>query len=444
MDGTPFELIEAPKQFDLTEQQKAARKLLSGGERHNLLYGGARSGKTFILCYAIVVRALKAPGSRHAILRFRFNHCTRSIGRDTMPKVLKLAFPSVKPKLDKSEWFWTFPNGSEIWLGGLDDSERVEKILGQEYATIYLNECSQISFTASTTARTRAAQRVEQVINGKSVGLLPVKYYYDCNPSGTGHWTYKQFVEKTDPASRAPLRNPDNYTTMVLNPQGNADHLAPEILEELRNLPEKQRIRFWEGKFQAELDNALWTHESFVKMSPPSLADFQRIVVAVDPSGASGEEDKRSDEIGIVVCGQTDEDRYWVLEDLSFRAGPRQWARRAIGAYHKWDADCIVGEINFGGAMVERVISAEDESIPFKEVHASRGKHVRAEPISTLYAKKQVIHSDEVDLGALEDQMVNMTTAGYMGHKSPDRLDACVWAMTELSAGAVVQHFGTA
>ena len=125
------------------KQRQAVALLTDPTIRYTLLAGGSRSGKTFILCYAVVVRALKAPASRHAILRFHFRDVKNAVGRDTMPKVLKAI--GTPYTLDKTDWFFTLPNGSEIWLGGLDDDDRVEKILGMEYATIYYNESSQIS-----------------------------------------------------------------------------------------------------------------------------------------------------------------------------------------------------------------------------------------------------------------------------------------------------------
>jgi phage terminase large subunit len=123
-----------------TQRQLAAQALLAGIATHILLYGGSRSGKTFLLVRAVVMRALKAPKSRHAILRFRFNHIKASIIHDTFPKVMEVCFPEVRYRLDKTDWFAEFPNGATIWFGGLDDKERTEKILGQEYVTIYLNE----------------------------------------------------------------------------------------------------------------------------------------------------------------------------------------------------------------------------------------------------------------------------------------------------------------
>jgi phage terminase large subunit len=130
--------------LSLTPKQEAARIILAGPATHAMLFGGSRSGKTFLLVRQVVQRALNAPGSRHAILRFRFNHIKASIILDTFPKVMAIAYPGVPYHLDKSDWYAELGDGSQIWFGGLDDKDRTEKILGQEHSTLYLNECSQI------------------------------------------------------------------------------------------------------------------------------------------------------------------------------------------------------------------------------------------------------------------------------------------------------------
>jgi phage terminase large subunit len=174
---SPQQPAAVPPGFKYTVDQVTALQLLGGPARHTMLYGGSRSGKTFLLCAAIV-RALKAPGSRHAIFRHRFNHLKVSVGFDTLPTVLARRFPSVAYNLDKSDWVFRI-GPSEIWLAGLDDKERTEKILGQEYATLFFNECSQIAYSSVVMARTRLAQKTT-LIN---------RAYYDCNPPGSRHWT---------------------------------------------------------------------------------------------------------------------------------------------------------------------------------------------------------------------------------------------------------------
>lgn len=411
-----------PGSFSLTPKQIEANRLLGSAATHSMLYGGSRSGKTFLIMRAIVMRAL-AHKSRHACLRYRFNHIKASIIYDTLPKVMELCFPGVADhcKLDKSDWFYTLPNESEIWFGGLDEKERTEKILGQEYASLFLNECSQIPWTSRNMAITRLAQNTP----------LRLRAFYDCNPPGDAHWTCRVFLHKLDPDTRKPLAEPDNYVATVMNPRDNLNNLPAEYLKELESLPERQRMRFLLGQFTSSLDNALWTVESIDNARHDGgLPDMQRIVIAVDPSGASGEEDKRSDEVGIVVVGLGVDGRGYVLEDLSGRHGPRQWGQIVATAFDRHDADCVVAEVNYGGAMVGEVMRTARPRTPFREVRASRGKWVRAEPVALLFDQKKAMLAGRFP--ELEDQMLSMTTAGYMGDRSPDRLDAAVWGLTEL------------
>lgn len=411
--------------FALTARQVEANRLLGGAATHVMLLGGARSGKTFLIVRGIVTRALAVAGSRHVALRYRFNHLKGSIIYDTLPKVMELCFPGVGEhcRLDKVDWRYLLPNGSEIWFGGLDEKERTEKILGSEFATIYLNECSQIPWTSRNMAVTRLAQ---------NVGGLRLRAWYDCNPPSQAHWTYRLFVARQDPDSRAGLNDPDNYAFGVLNPADNAANLDAAYLRELEGLPERMRRRFLLGEFAAASDNALWSLELLdrCRVHDGRLPDMQRIVVAVDPSGCSGEEDMRSDEVGIVVCGLGVDGKGYVLEDLSGRHAPPQWGRIVAAAYDRHAADCVVAEVNYGGAMVREVMRAARANTPFREVRASRGKAVRAEPVAFLFEQDKARLAGVFP--ALEDQLCSMTTAGWAGDRSPDRADAMVWGLTEL------------
>jgi phage terminase large subunit-like protein len=167
---------------------------------------------------------------------------------------------------------------------------------------------------------------------------------------------------------------------------------------------------------------------------------MQRIVIAVDPSGAAGEEGERSDEIGIVVAGLGADGRGYLIEDLSGRFGPAEWGRIVVTAFERHDADVMVAESNYGGAMVGEIIRAartrdNARAIPFKEVKASRGKVVRAEPIAALYEQNKVSHVGYFE--RLEEQLCAMTTSGYRGDRSPDRADALIWALHEIFPAVV-------
>lgn len=411
----------------LTERQTEALPLLKSEATHCMLFGGSRSGKTFLIVREIVGRALSCV-SRHCIMRFRFNHVITAIGMDTLPKVMRLCYPGAieGSKLDKVHWIYALPNGSEIWFGGLDDKERTEKILGQEYATMFLNECSQIPLSSRDIALTRLAQNTD----------LDLKMYYDCNPPSKRHWTHLYFIDKIHPARHQPLADPKNYISFKINPEHNKANLKPEYIQELEQLDERKRQRFLLGIFGDDDETALWTVEildngRLIEVEPPEM---QRVIIAVDPSGCSGPEDLRSDEVGIVVVGLGTDGRGYVLEDLSGRFGPDRWKTIVASAFDRWRADAVVAETNYGGAMVKEVIrtaSADDGlAIPFREVHATRGKIVRAEPISALFTQGKI--SLVGRFKELEYQLCAMTTAGFRGDRSPDRADAMVWGFTSL------------
>jgi phage terminase large subunit-like protein len=158
----------------------------------------------------------------------------------------------------------------------------------------------------------------------------------------------------------------------------------------------------------------------------------ERIVVGIDPSGARSGDDFERDEIGIVVAARGTDGHGYILADRSLRASPEQWARAAVRAYHEFQADCIVAEQNYGGAMVQATIRAADANVPIRIVTASRGKAIRAEPISALYEQNKVHHVGRYP--CLEDQLCAFTAAGYMAEGSPDHADAGIWALSELLA----------
>ncbi|MDC9823815.1 terminase family protein [Devosia sp. ZB163] len=183
-----------------------------------------------------------------------------------------------------------------------------------------------------------------------------------------------------------------------------------------------------EGELIEDRPDALWTRGMF---RPDEGAELGRIVVAVDPP-VTGH--KGSDACGIVVAARAGEGAV-VLADLSFApAPPAAWAARAVAAFHEHGADCIVAEVNQGGDLVKAVIAQEDADVPVRAVHASRGKWVRAEPVAALYANGRVAHRP--GLSALEDEMCAFGADGLADGHSPDRVDALVWALTELMLGS--------
>lgn len=421
--------------FQLTPKQEEALAVCASDATDIMLEGGSGSAKTFLNCRNLVVRALKAPGSRHGIFRYRFNHVVSSIGRETMPDVLRLAFPRVPVKVDKSDWIYTIdPQGinSEIYLGGLDDKERAEKILGKGLITAFLNECSQISWDSRNMVTTRMRQKLIDTVTGKE---MKVRTFYDQNPPSKGHWTYKVFHKKVDPETGAFLKNPERYAVFKMNPQDNATNLSADYLDTLANMSARYRKRFWDGEYADDNPDALF-HDTTIdrwRVIDGSVPEFVRIVIGVDPSGAGDDDNAGNDEIGIAVVGLGTDGYAYVLEDLSLKAGPGTWGRIVTSAYDRHMANIVVGERNYGGAMVMHVIQTARPGTPYKDVTASRGKHIRAEPIAALYEQGRVRHIGNHP--KLEDELCAFSTHGYTGQGSPNRADALVWALSELFPG---------
>ena len=423
--------------MQLHAKQMEAQQVLAGDAVHIMLFGGSRSGKTFLLVRNVIYRALKAPKSRHAILRFRFNAVKSSVVMDTFPKVMNLAFPGVTYRVNKTDWFAEFDNGSQIWFAGLDDKERTEKILGMEFATIYLNECSQIPWGSVGIATTRLAQKATQVIENRVDKPLKPRMYYDANPPSKAHWSYRVFIEKRDPDTKIGHPKPGDYAAFQINPHDNKENLSAGYLETLEGLSARLRRRFLEGSFADSTPNALFPEENIDRWRVVDgvVPDMVRIIVGVDPSGSGDDDNADNDAIGIVVGGLGTDGNAYLIEDTTVKAGPATWGKLATSAYERHAADVIVGETNYGGAMVNHVIQTARPRTPYKTVTATRGKVVRAEPFAALYEQGKIRHIGMFP--DLEDELVAFTTNGYSLGGSPNRADAWVWVLTELFPGIV-------
>ena len=424
-------------EFKLTARQQAAQEILASDSTYLMLFGGSRSGKTFLLCRNVAMRAMKAAGSRHAILRFRFNAVKASVVMDTWPKMMRLCFPGVDAPISKSDWYAEFPNGAQVWFGGLDDKERTEKILGQEYVTIYLNESSQIPWGSVGVAITRLAQQVEQNVQGAAARALKPRFYFDCNPPSKAHWSYKLFIKKVDPETGEPVKRPEDYASFQINPQDNAVNVSAGYLETLESLSTRLQKRFLKGEFADATPNQLFSEDDIEKWRNigADLPEFVRVVVGVDPSGSGDVDNADNDAIGICVGAIGTDGNAYLLEDATVKAGPATWGRIAASAFDRHAADVIVGEVNYGGAMVQQTIQTARPRTPYKAVTATRGKHVRAEPFSALYEQGKIRHVG--NFRELEDELAAFSTVGYLGEGSPNRADAWIWVLAELFPGLV-------
>ena len=242
-----------------------------------------------------------------------------------------------------------------------------------------------------------------------------------------------QCVITTTPKPTPIIRNLLKRTGGVVVTRGstfeNEANLAPAAISQLREKYEGTRLGRQElyAEVLDDLEGALWTY-SLLEGSQCSLEqqpEYTRTVVSVDPAVTSKAE---SDETGIIVASLGEDGLFYVRHDATMRGTPDAWAQKACGLFEEYKADRIIAEVNNGGDLVERVIRTVDRTVPYTAVRASRGKIVRAEPIAALYEQQKVKH---VGLfRELEEQMTSYTpTTGA----SPDRLDALVWALTELS-----------
>ena len=218
------------------------------------------------------------------------------------------------------------------------------------------------------------------------------------------------------------MKAPDTVVTTGTTYENKAN-LAPSYFRQIISKYEGTRLGRQEitAELLEDVPGALWKRTNINYKPAPDLV---KVVVAIDPAVTSSEQ---ADETGIIVVGKGADGRGYVLADRSARISPDGWARRAVQAYDDFSADCIIGEVNNGGEMVGLTIRTVRPNIPYKAVHASRGKQVRAQPVAALYEQGKVDHTEA--LPELEEQLVTWTPESG---ESPDRLDALVWGITEL------------
>lgn len=237
------------------------------------------------------------------------------------------------------------------------------------------------------------------------------------NPSFKSHWIFKKWIEKD---------RDDTYyihTTYVQNKK----NLSQSFIDEAERVKNENLLRYQHlflGKWLDDAEGLLWNRAILAKAYLDKCPQLNRIVVAIDPAITANSE---SDETGIIVCGKDSEGKGYILEDLSGKYSPNEWALISVKAFDKWGADCIVAEKNQGGDMVESVLRSQGAKNRVKLVTATKGKYVRAEPVYSLYEQSKVFHIGRFPI--LESQMV--TFEPDKG-KSPDRVDALVWGLTDL------------
>jgi len=310
--------------------------------------------------------------------------------------------PVYQPSLRKLTW----PNGA---VGLLFSADEPDRLRGPQCATAWIDELC-------------AMRTCQEILDNMYFGLRVGK-----DP---------RCLITTTPRPLRPFkallaRDGQDVVVTRSSSYRNRDNLAPAFFAQIVSKYEGTRLgrQEIEAEILTDTPGALWHLERIeelrVRRGPQA---YQRVVVAVDPAVTFGPD---SDETGIVVAALAQDGQAYVLDDLSGRYPPSEWALRAIRSYRMHYADCIVGEVNNGGALIEHTLRSVDPAIPFKAVHASRGKMVRAEPVSALYERGLVHHVGV--FGPLEDQLTSYD--GVRSGTSPDRLDALVWGLTELILG---------
>jgi hypothetical protein len=408
---------------DPIELCEAYAPLLGGtpGTRYVLVTGGRGSGKSFAvtLCLAMLMRE---SGYRILFTRYTLVSAKDSIIPEFLQKVELLGcgreFEATGQDVRNTV------SGSEILFRGILTSS------GNQ--TAKLKSLYGINVWVLDEAEELADEETFEKINLSIRDTRhPNLIVLMLNPCHKAHWIYRKWFEGLTPEFSG-VRNGVTYihTTYV----DNQTHLPPDIVAEaaaLRGTNPQRYNRVFRGHWAEEVQGALWTWgmiEEARFRTDDGLPTLARVVVAVDPAVTSSD---TSDETGLVCVALGSDGAYYVLSDLTRRASPLEWATAAVGEYRRRKADRIVGEMNNGGDLVEANLRNVDKAVAYTGVHATRGKMLRAEPIAALYEQGKVHHVGSFP--ELETEM--MTYAGRSNEKSPNRLDALVWALTELVGG---------
>ena len=372
--------------------------------RYKGAYGGRGSGKSWFFAQKVVLTCLDKPGIRIV--------CVREVQKSLKDSVKLLIEDSII-RLGVGAYFQVMhdhiitPGNGLILFQGLQDhtAESIKSL--ENFSVGYVEE-----------AQTMTARSLEML--RPTIRSPDSELWFSWNP--------RLASDPVDMLLRG-VEPPPDAIVVKCNYMDN-EHF-PEVLElerqyDLKTLPERY-AHIWLGNYEPQAIGAIFNRQNINDNRRDEAPDMERIIVAIDPA-VSAEE--RSDETGIIVVGKGADGRGYVLDDLSLKGTPEQWAKMAFAAYDAWEADAFVVEVNMGGDLVKHTLRSVRTGASIIEVRASRAKHIRAEPISALYAMGRISHVGSFP--NLESQMLLFTAGGYDGEGSPDRADALVWGLTEL------------
>ena len=370
-----------------------------------LYLGGRGAGKTRAGAEWIRARVNAGAAKRIALVA-----ATLAEARDVMVEgesgLLAISSPIDRPRYEKTNRRLVWPNGAIALLFSDDEPDMLR---GAQNDTAWCDELAKWKHLEAT---------FDNLQLGLRLGARPQQAITT--------------TPRTKKGLKAIMARSDTLITRG-STHDNRDNLAPDFFKHV--IRRYEGTRFGRQEINAELlddvPGALWTRamlDAALMPKDTKSPEMARVVVAVDPSGAKGDDDRNS--IGIVAAGRGIDGLGYILGDWTCALSPSGWGRRVAEAAARFGADRIIAEENFGGAMVERVIHAAGTPVPIKLVRASQRKVVRAEPVAALYEQKRIRHAGPFP--ELEDQLVAFTTDGYVGEASPDRADAAIWALIEL------------
>jgi phage terminase large subunit-like protein len=375
-----------------------------------ILYSGAfGAGKSRILCEKAYALGQRYPGAPIGI----FRKARASLAATTRVTFLRDVLPAgAITRKNVTEGWYELGNGSRFWLLGLDADPVTgvpSKVGSLDLAFAFVDEA--IELTAADWAMLEGRLRWPGVPYTQLGGAT--------NPADPKHWLIERFREPGHEKDRVLLTASTMENRM----------LPKSYLERMAGLTGIYRERYVKGDWVA-LSGGLFD-PAWIKLGEaPQRFDegtlkpiYKRVVVALDPAVTAS---KDSDETGMIVAATDEAGNGYVLADLSGRMAPHVWAERAVQAFDEFKADHILGEVNNGGDLVASTIHAVRATVPFRSVTASRGKITRAEPIANLYGMGRVFHTQ--DFPDLVGQLIGYDGTG----KSPDRMDALVWALSDI------------
>jgi len=392
--------------------------------RYVVQTGGRGSGKSFALSAAMAARADMAKGWKMLYTRYTITSAADSIIPEFMEKVELMGLASRFEQTNKD--IANTATGSELLFRGIKTSSgnQTAKLKSLQGVNVWVLDEAEELDDEDTFDTIDLSVRDSRRDNLIALCL---------NPSHKKHWIYRRFFLD---AGVAPGFNGVAGDTLYIHTsyEDNRNNLPADycaIADRMKELNRPKWDHIWAGSWLDELAGALWNWNMIndARVTPEDVPDLDRIVVAVDPAVTSS---KNSDETGIVVVATGVDGHYYVIEDATLKASPLGWAQEACRQYAKHGADRIIGEVNNGGDMIESTLRQVNREVPYRAVHASRGKIMRAEPIAALYEQGIVHH-----VGTFVDmETEQMTFTGSAKDASPNRLDAVVWGLAELSNGA--------